>query len=243
MKYQLTYKAFGKQALLIEWPAKIDTAIGKDIRVFQNAISNLKIDKIVDSVIGYHSLVLKYKEELRTIEEEITLLKSTYKKSFNQLNNNSFCWEIPVCYEEQFGLDLAVVSSKTSLSVDEIIKLHSTQVYTVYFIGFLPGFLYLGGLDKRLILDRKPNPRLRVDKGAVGIGGSQTGIYPNESAGGWNIIGKTPISFFDIEKEAPCFVKSGDEIQFIPITIGEFKNIKQQAVEGSYIIQKTAIDG
>ena len=95
-----------------------------------------------------------------------------------------------------FGIDLDEIAQKKKLSIDEIIELHTTPKYQVFSIGFLPGFLYLGGLDKRLHFDRKSVPRLAVKKGAVGIGGMQTGIYPKTSPGGWHIIGNSPVIFF-----------------------------------------------
>jgi inhibitor of KinA len=126
-----------------------------------------------------------------------------------------------------------------NLEIPEIIKLHSQNPYRVYFIGFLPGFLYLGGLNKQLFFDRKSNPRLKVAQGTVAIGGEQTGVYPSESSGGWNIIGKTPLVFFNIHEDIPCFAKAGDFIKFIPIDKEEFLKIKKEVKEGRYQFSKT----
>ncbi|MDG2194929.1 MAG: 5-oxoprolinase subunit PxpB [Polaribacter sp.] len=241
MSYKLTYKPFGEQAILIEWPSKIDPAISKDIIAFQYAIQCLPNTNIIDSIVGYSSLTLKYNDDSRDVDQEIALLKSIYAKPILKQGTVNFSWRIPVCYEKEFGLDLKEMSETTSLPINEIIRLHTASTYTVYFIGFLPGFLYLGGLNKKLCIERKSTPRLQVAKGAVGIGGSQTGIYPNTSAGGWNIIGKTPILFFDIEKETPCFAKPGDEIQFVPISAAEYKVLEKQVLANTYVINKTAI--
>ena len=103
--------------------------------------------------------------------------------------------------------------------------MHSESVYTVFFIGFLPGFLYLGGLNSKLFFDRKPNPRLNVERGAVGIGGEQTGVYPVNSAGGWNIIGNTPKKIFDDKNLIqPALVNPGDKVSFYQITKEEYLN-------------------
>jgi len=120
--------------------------------------------------------------------------------------------------------------------------MHSNNIYTVFFMGFLPGFMYLGGLDERLFFNRKPNPRLHIAKGSVAIGGKQTGVYPSKSAGGWNIIGRTPISFFNIKDEIPCFTKAGDKIKFVPISLDEYHRIEKRIVKNTYTISKTVID-
>ena len=112
----------------------------------------------------------------------------------------------------------------------------------IYFIGFLPGFLYLGGLDERLFTPRKSTPRLRIEKGAVAIGGKQTGIYPQESPGGWNIIGNSPIQFFDNSKNTPCFAKAGDKLQFYSITLKEHHDIKVLVDAGVFQLESEEID-
>lgn len=238
MSYNLTYKPFGEQAILIEWPSRIDLKISNNIIAFKNAIESFQQEKIADSIIGYSSLTLKYNDNLEDVCQEIAVLKSIYATPFFKRNTLSFNWQVPVCYEKEFGLDLQEMSDKSTLPIDKIIRLHVASTYTVYFIGFLPGFLYLGGLDEKLVTERKSTPRLKVSKGAVGIGGSQTGIYPTTSAGGWNIIGKTPISFFDIEKETPCFASPGDTIQFVSVSLSEYKMIEKQVLANTYVLKK-----
>ena len=147
-------------------------------------------------------------------------------------------WSVPVCYDPIFGIDLELVSDRKNKSVKEIIRLHTEVVYKVFFIGFLPGFLYLGGLNSKIAIPRKETPRLRVPKGAVAIGGSQTGVYPTESSGGWNIIGNSPVSFFDIDKITPCFAKTGDKISFESISFEAYTSIKEQLENNTYQLKK-----
>jgi len=224
-----TYKRYGESAILIEWRPVIDHIILNEIVEFKHVILQKKREQIQDIIIGYNSLTIIYRQYDFDFEKEMNLLKSIEKSESSSLTPETKTWEIPVCYDEAFGIDLSFLSKTLKLSKTEIIDLHSTPVYTVYFIGFLPGFMYLGGLDKNLHVPRKDNPRLNVDQGAVGIGGSQTGIYPLESAGGWQIIGKTPLSLFDVNQDRPCFVSSGDQIQFKPISLEEFKTIENNA--------------
>ncbi len=226
MGKQLTYKRFGEKAILVEWESKIDDTILNDILIFKEKILSEKRIDFVDVVQGYSSLTIIFKHFIVDFEKEMQLLKSIYSSTSTKTEQNFQQWQIPVCYDVEFGIDLKEIAAQKSISIDKIIKLHSEVIYKIYFIGFLPGFLYLGGLNEQLFVNRKPNPRLQITKGSVGIGGKQTGVYPNDSAGGWNIIGKTPIKFFDVEKEHPCFAKPGDTIKFYPISLKEFYQIK-----------------
>lgn len=223
LNHQLTYKQFNEKAILIAWKEEINEELLNDILAFKEAILNQQKEKISDIIVGYNSLTLVYNYTISDFSKQINILKNIYNNKDKITLQNQYIWEIPVCYNTEFGIDLKELAQQKQLSVTEIINLHTQPLYTVYFIGFLPGFLYLGGLQEALHTPRKQTPRLRVPKGSVAIGGSQTGIYPQESAGGWNIIGKTPLSFFDIEKPIPCFAKSGDKIKFVAISYKEFQ--------------------
>jgi inhibitor of KinA len=238
----LTYKPFGNKAILIEWEAIIDQEILKNIIEFKEKVSFQKIDFYVDFIIAYNSLTILYKNEIIDFEKEVEQLKSIYISAVKISKQTNYIWQIPVCYDVKFGVDLEEISTISNLEIVEIIKIHSEKIYTIFFIGFLPGFLYLGGLDTPLFFERKATPRLSVDKGAVGIGGMQTGVYPSKSAGGWNIIGRTPSTFFDVEKENPCFAKAGDQIKFNPISLDEFDQLEKEIAENKYQLFKTKID-
>ena len=226
MNKKPTYKQFGEKAILVEWQAIIDDEILNDMLLFVEKIKANKVINCIDLIQGYNSLTIIFKEFIENFDEEVALLKSVYSSTLKIAKQDYFLWEIPVCYDLEFGIDLQEMSKKSSLEIDEIIKIHSENIYKVFFIGFLPGFLYLGGLNEQLFFDRKPNPRLHVAKGSVAIGGMQTGVYPQNSAGGWNIIGKTPINFFDVNKPNPCFAKAGDFIKFNPISLDEFHQLE-----------------
>jgi inhibitor of KinA len=141
--------------------------------------------------------------------------------------SNSRLIEIPVCYDPEFGFDLARVAEHTKLSEREIIDLHSTGAYRVACIGFVPGFTFLAGLPKNLATPRRDVPRKEIPPGSVGIGGSQTGIYPLRSPGGWNLIGRTPLNLFDPLKNPPTLLHPGDRVRFRAITREEFESIRQ----------------
>ncbi|MGQ7890045.1 5-oxoprolinase subunit PxpB [Paenibacillus sp. WC2504] len=130
--------------------------------------------------------------------------------------------EIPVCYGGEYGPDLAEVAAYHSLTAEEIVALHTAQIYPVYMIGFAPGFPYLGGMDERLVTPRKAVPRPRIPAGSVGIGGAQTGIYPFETPGGWNLIGRTPLALFQPQSTPPSLLQVGDRVKFVAITPEQF---------------------
>ena len=132
-------------------------------------------------------------------------------------------WEVPVCYEGPFTPDLLKIAELKNLTPSQIIQLHSSPRYRIHFFGFLPGFFYLNGLPKELHTPRKAVPSLSVPKGSVAIGGAQTGIYPNQSPGGWHLIGQTPISLFEPSLDPPVWAKVGEQIKFNPISLKEFE--------------------
>lgn len=232
---QLTYKRFGESALLIEWPPEVNETILKDILSFQFLIEKQLNEFLIETVNAYNSLTLIFHADKITFEG----LENELKKLYDMIDSSAplaqqNLWNLPVCYDEHFGIDLQEISNTTGLAISEIIRLHVDAVYTVYFIGFLPGFLYLGGLPSSLHFPRKKTPRLKIEKGAVAIGGEQTGIYPMESPGGWNIIGSSPISLFDVNSNPPCQIKSGDQVRFRPISIEKFEQIKSEVRLGIF---------
>ena len=236
MKFQLTYKLFGRSAILVEWPANISQEIIQEIISFERQVK--EIDAILDTIIAYNSLLIRYQNPIEDKELTISQLKNKYTASSYVIKQDQFLWEIPVCYDASFGIDLEEIANKKKCSVTDIIRLHTETDYIVYFIGFQPGFLYLGGLHQNLHIPRKSNPRVRVDKGSVGIGGAQTGVYPQNSSGGWNIIGKSPLNFFNMKATNPCFAKSGDRIQFVAVDIHTFYQIEREVINQEFIIKK-----
>lgn len=134
--------------------------------------------------------------------------------------------EIPVCYDEEFGFDLGQVAHHAGMSKEEAIDQHCGAEYRVHCLGFTPGFPYLSGMPAALATPRRPVPRKQVPAGSVAIGGTQTGVYPLESPGGWNVIGRTPLRLFDAKKSPPALLYAGDRVQFRSITRSEFDRLK-----------------
>jgi inhibitor of KinA len=225
MPYKLRYSRFSAYSILIEWPAIIDELILKDILIYKNSIEEKLTKQNIEVISTYSSILIIYQFTIDSVNDEISTLKTLYAAQKKSIKIKSRLWEIPVCYDDEFGVDLEAFSMSKGISNAEIIRGHSEAIYTVFFIGFLPGFLYLGGLDSSLFLDRKTTPNLNVKKGSVAIGGQQTGIYPQDSPGGWHCIGNSPVELFNANENPPCKIKAGDKVKFVPIEKSEYYNI------------------
>ena len=241
--YPISIRPFGVHAILVEWPNEVNEHILEDILKFYRY---LKYDCLKESgwemIPSYNSLTLVQNNSTVDFNLFSTKLQKWYGEKSGIAPEQRYLWRLPVCYDLDFGIDLQEVSETLQLPIPEIIKQHTENVYRVYGIGFLPGFMYLGGLPKSLEMPRKASPRLKVVKGAVGLAGKQTGIYPQESPGGWNIIGNCSISIFDAKQEKPCLVSVGDQIQFHSISRAEYDLHKIEGEVGIYKVAKTEID-
>lgn len=242
-KYSLSIRPFGVHAVLIEWPEKVEEAILNDILAF---IAHLRENCLKEGnwelVPAYNSLTLVLRYDTIDFDTFKEQLEIWYAEKKDTVGVQNYLWRFPVCYDSVFGIDLEEVASTLKITVAELIKKHTTHVYTVYGIGFLPGFMYLGGLPKELEIPRRATPRLKVLKGAVGLAGKQTGVYPEESPGGWNILGHCSVPIFDPKKETPCLVKVGDKVQFYAISKAEYDLHKIEAEVGIYQMEKIKID-
>lgn len=227
---ELTISALGDSAIIINFENKIDETLNRKVLYLFHKFKKKSFPFVKDIVPAYSSLVIFYdllilknknginKTPLEIFTEQVKIL---IKEDIEISSLQPRKIKIPVCYAEKYGLDINDISREKKLPVDEIIRLHTAKKYRVYMIGFLPGFAYMGEVDERIAISRKTQPRTIVEAGSVGIAGRQTGIYPLDSPGGWQIIGKTPVKIFDKEKDDPVLLQPGDEIEFYSITEDE----------------------
>lgn len=228
MGFNLKYSKFNRSSILIEWQQSIDQNILRDILKFKKSINSHYFKLKVEVINTYTSILIIYDFTIDNFNDEFLTLKELYS-SLNTIQNfDSKLWEIPVCYDDSFGPDLIQYSVTKKMSKSEIIDCHTRNLYTVYFLGFLPGFLYLGGLDPKLNLARKKSPSLNVKKGSVAIGGYQTGIYPQDSPGGWHVIGNSPVELFNPKQSLPCKILPGDKIRFYQISKTDHERIIEE---------------
>lgn len=172
---------------------------------------------LVEIVPGMGNLMVVCRPEMTSRLPDISDLLRTLWQQTESVAAGGRLVEIPTRYGGEDGPDMELVAAHTGLTEDEIILLHSQVDYQVYCLGFQPGFAYLGGMDPRLAIPRRSTPRLSTPAGSVGIGGTQTGVYPGSTPGGWQIIGRTDLSLFDIEKLSPCLLQPGDNVRFVPL--------------------------
>lgn len=238
-KFPISISSYGVHAVLIEWPNTVSEEILDDIIQFNNFLINKHLDsKDWETISAYNSLMLICKDkkiDIKSFEKKLLIWYSDNGEAEVTKKN---IWKLPVCYDLEFGIDLEEVALVLNKTVEEIILEHTSNVYTVYGIGFLPGFMYLGGLPKGLEIPRRETPRLQVERGAVGLAGKQTGVYPQKSPGGWNIIGNCPIPIFDSKKENPCLVGVGDKIQFYKVSKSEYDLRVIESEVGIYNLEK-----
>lgn len=232
-------KPFGEKALLMEWPSALQLDNLHEILGFTDFIREHHLGvEDWEYVPVYHSLCLIRKSGKVDHPEMVRLLEQWYASYPKGIPYPSRDWELPVCYDPEFGPDLESTADRLGMRPEELVKQHTAQPYPVYGIGFLPGFVYLGGIPEAIRLPRRPTPRLKVPGGSVGLADQQTGIYPQESPGGWNILGNCPIPLFDAERDPPCFIKMGDTVRFRAVSRAEHDLHRIEAEVGIYDFNK-----
>lgn len=237
MNYKVTFEIFGEQGILVNWPMEISAEINNAVLQTDAFINENFSEEIIETVPTYRSIAIYVKTNTSLSAFLQKLKKATFSIEKPKTKGKSLL-SIPVCYRNEFAPDLKQVAKIHNISTAELIKLHSNPRYKVYFLGFLPGFPYLGGLDERLRTPRKNTPRKYIEKGSVAIGANQTGIYTMDSPGGWNIIGKSPLQFFASEKKPFSLLKPGDYLKFQAVTLKEFRAIEKDVTSGNYRVER-----
>ena len=224
----------GDSSLLVEFGKEISPDINRKIAATVQLMKEQHIEGVVDIIQAFCSLLINYDPRVISYEEMKQRMQDLIKVDAKAEAGRKRVFEIPVCYGGEYGPDIANIAKNAGLSEKEVIEIHSSRDYLIYMLGFLPGFTYLGGLDERIHTPRLATPRIKINAGSVGIGGSQTGIYPLDSPGGWQLMGMTPVKTYDPEREIPILVEAGDYIRFVPITEAEYLEIKAQVERGEY---------
>lgn len=218
----------GDCAVSVEFGQEISLEINHKVMALKMVLEQKPIRGIVELIPTYCSLLIQYDP----MELRYGQLRDRLEALVTQLDEVEMppkqVVEIPVAYGGEYGPDLGEVARAHNISEEEVIKLHSEPEYPIYMLGFVAGFPYLGGMNKAIATPRKKSPRLKIEAGSVGIAGEQTGIYSVESPGGWQIIGRTPLKLYDVNRNEPVLLKAGQYIKFKPITKEEFRAMENE---------------
>jgi len=213
----------GDSAIVVEYEERIDPLVNARAIALADSLQAAAIAGVRDVVPTYRSVAVFF-DPLRTNYD--ALLERIEQDAGRPAPDAARQWEplrIPVCYGGDLGPDLGAVAAFGGLSEDEVIALHASATYRVFMLGFVPGFAYMGIVDARIAAPRHSTPRVRVPAGSVGIAGVQTGIYPTETPGGWQLIGRTPVKPFDANRAQPFLMKAGDAVRFYAIDRAEYE--------------------
>lgn len=222
MEDKIRFVARGDSSIQLVFGNEISEEINEEIRKFIYALECEKISGVSEWIPSYCHLNVIYDAENYYYEEIADQLYKIKEKLSEIEAPQAKNVKIPVFYGGQYGPDLENVASHTGLAKEEIIRIHSEKKYLIYMLGFTPGFPYLGGMDERIATPRLKEPREKIWAGSVGIAGTQTGIYPIESPGGWQIIGRTPLKLFDPQRKQEILLRTGDYITFYPADPEEY---------------------
>jgi len=240
MKQQLKILPAGDMALVADFGNEIGPENNESVKRLSDSLRKSDLPGIITMVPTYRSLLIYYEPSMVTYEELSTKVRSLSEhESGRDADEKKKVLHIPVCYGNDYGEDLGDMEKLTGLSKKDIIDIHSGPEYRIYMLGFLPGFVYLGGLDERIHAARLASPRVKIPKGSVAIGGAQTGVYPVEAPGGWRLIGRTPVMFYDPEAEKPILCHAGEFVKFEPVSEEEYKAIERDTEAKRYKVEVT----
>jgi inhibitor of KinA len=221
----VSFQPASDQSLLVSFGAEIKPAANDRVRRLLHLLELDRVPAVVNLHPAYCSLLVIF-DGLRIGHEELeTILRSYVARMEEVPMPEPREVEIPVCYGSDFGPDLDELGEMHGMTSDDAAALHASATYTACFLGFVPGFAYLGGLPESLATPRLPTPRRKVPAGSVGIAGNQTGVYPYSTAGGWRLIGRTPVAMFRPAEDHMSLIAIGDRVRFRPITVGEFAKL------------------
>ncbi|MBQ0084282.1 MAG: 5-oxoprolinase subunit PxpB [Clostridiales bacterium] len=227
-------KITGDTSVAILFGDEISEEINTKIRAFDAALSEEQIEGVYETVPTYCTLTIHYAPEKIRFNELREKLEKLLAVAHKAQKMNTVIMEIPVLYGGEYGPDLEYVAEHNSLTPEEVIKIHTGAEYLIYMLGFTPGFSYMGGMDERIATPRLKTPRVLIPAGSVGIAGKQTGIYPIDSPGGWQLIGRTPVRLYDSERDTPILLDAGLHVKFVPIDETEYNRILNKVEQGKY---------
>ena len=226
----------GDTALVVEFGQTIDRHISALVLALAQRIDDAKLDGVVETVPTFRSLMVHY-NPLRLPQAKLKEHLVKFLDGLKPANAAGRLWRIPACYDLSVAPDLEEVAERTGVPMNEVIDIHTSILFHVYMIGFLPGYGYLGDLPQKLALPRRQSPRVKVPMGSVAIAMTMSQVYALESPGGWHLIGRTPVPFWDQRREEPVLLRPGDKIRFEPMSLADYERLKAKVEAGPLDIQ------
>lgn len=223
----IEYIPSGDSVFLVRFGNEISEEINRELRAYFLMLEKEDIPGIIECIPSYTDLMVLYDPVKIKYKELLSRLKNVGKNCNKVEIPETKTVEIPVLYGSEFGEDMKAVVSHTGLSEKELLEYHIQNEYLVYMLGFTPGFCYLGGMNSKIATPRKEVPSQKILAGSVGIAGEQTGIYPIDSPGGWQIIGRTPLRLFDPNRKPEFLIQAGDYLKFYPISKEEYDQMNE----------------
>ena len=224
----------GDRALVVEFGKKIEDETNNKVHALSAYLKERRIKGIRETLPTYRSLMVFYDSseiDFFKLSKLIRRYRPPQDRDCKQTRKKRI---VPCCYGGEYGPDLKEMSNILGMAQEEIIRIHEKADYKIYMLGFLPGFVYLGGLDEKISIPRLDTPRMKIPARSVGIGGSQTGVYPISSPGGWRLIGRTPFDFYNPENKDPILCKAGEYISFVSIKEAEYDAIRKDIKAGVF---------
>ncbi len=236
---ELKYIPSGDSAFIIKAGDVISEEVNLVVRKLLKRLEEEKISGLTDFIPSYNELMVCYDPEVIDYKQLLAIFRKCSADLSTMTLPEAYVIHVPVLYGGDYGPDLHYIAEHTGLTEEEVIKIHSSVACLVYMLGFTPGFCYLGGMDRRIATPRQETPRLKIPAGSVGIAGEQTGIYPLESPGGWQLIGRTPLRLFNPDSKPEFLFKAGDYIRFYPVDMDEYGRIAAAVAAGTYQVKRT----
>ncbi|MBO4290099.1 MAG: 5-oxoprolinase subunit PxpB [Lachnospiraceae bacterium] len=240
---EIRFLPAGDTAVVAEFGNEISESINRRVHAFAEALNAAPIPGIRELVPTYRSLMIHYDPRVIRYQPLLDALSALSAENDASAGGgiSREVLVIPVLYGGEAGPDISNVAEKNGLTEEEVIALHSAPDYRIYMLGFTPGFTYLGGMDPRLETPRLTTPREKIPAGSVGIAGMQTGVYPIDSPGGWQLIGRTPVRFYDPDRAEPILPRAGLYIRFRPVSKEDYLLIQKAAEAGTYQVEHISV--
>ena len=229
-------KAAGDSGLVVEFADRIDPAVSARVLDLDRAVLDARLPGVLETLPTYRTLFVRFDPlaaDAPRLEERLREMAAGARSDARP----GRLWRVPVSYGGVHGEDLEHVAREKGLSTDEVVALHSQAIYHVYMLGFVPGYAYLGGLDPRLHISRRVNPRLRTPAGMIAIGGQQASIQSIAAPSGWHMLGRTPVRLFDMRRPEPFLIAPGERVTFTPVDAARFETLDALAEKGETIVE------